>query len=77
MLDILTTPKTVIKENNNEYVKSLKDMLLDSFVIGIITSLSLWSGQKITLEECLPLLKVFVLSFAVQLAYYRGIKRAD
>lgn len=72
----LITQETKTNDNSTVIVsKPLKDMLLDSFIIALIACFSLWNGQILTLNELLPLIKAFVLSFIIQLGYYRGIKR--
>jgi len=72
MLSLVTTDKTSTKTETT--AKTIKDMLIDSLIISIIAVFSLWTGQTLSLNEFLALVKAFVLSFVMQFAYYKGIK---
>ena len=75
MLNILTSETKLNKNEEIRISKSFSAMLLDSFIIAVIAAFSLWTGEKVDLEHFLPLVKCFILSFVIQLGYYRGIKR--
>ncbi|MEM5867233.1 MAG: hypothetical protein QXG39_04870 [Candidatus Aenigmatarchaeota archaeon] len=72
----LVTEKMVsgFEEKRKKKEKSLKDMLIDSLIVAMITAFSVWTGEP-TLEQLLTILKSTGLAFFIQLAYYRGIKK--
>ena len=75
MLSILTNAIGSGSSTKNEAkVKSFKDMLIDSGTIAAIALFSVWSGVP-TWEQLGIVLKATGISFFVQLAYERGIKR--
>lgn len=54
--------------------KTVKDMLIDSAILGGIVFFSTWTG-KLDLENIMISLKATGLTFITQLAYYRGLKK--
>lgn len=72
----LVTEKIVsgFEEKRKKKEKSLKDMLIDSLIVAMITAFSIWTGEP-TITQFFSVLKATGLAFFVQLAYYRGIKK--
>ena len=54
--------------------KKLRDMVIDSAIIGGIAAFSVWNGTGGSLD-LLASLKAFGISFFIQFAYYRGVKK--
>jgi len=75
MLNVLTGNKSSTEKKND--TKSVLEMILDSAIIALITVFSLWTGQELSFTEALTLIKAFGISFFVQLAWYRGLKKAE
>ena len=54
--------------------KSLKEIAVDSLIIGAIAFFSTWTGS-LDISNLLVSLKAFGLSFFLQFAYERGVKK--
>jgi hypothetical protein len=50
-------------------------MILDSIIVAGVTAFSIWNGTTLSLEQMLIILKAVGISFFIQLAYERGIKK--
>jgi len=66
-----TTPTTYTKTTEE---KPIKDMILDSLIVGGIVFFSTWNGT-LDINNLLNALKGFGIAFLTQLAYYRGVKK--
>lgn len=76
MLNIITSNNSGASGSKEEKTnKRILSMLIDSLIIGGITVFSTWTGA-LTLDQLVLLVKSFGISFLIQLAYYRGIKKA-
>jgi hypothetical protein len=76
MLDLITNKTgTANSTGKTKNKKTLQDMLFDSLIISGITFFSVWNGTTLSLEQMLIVLKATGISFFIQLAYERGIKK--
>jgi len=73
MLDLHNLGKKLTEKHSKSYL----DMIIDSLIIAGITFFSTWSGKPFTYETVFMLIKATGLSFFIQLAYEKGIKRGE
>lgn len=52
----------------------IKDMVFNAFIVGMIAFFSTWDGT-LNIDNILTSVKAFGLSFFIELAYEKGIKR--
>jgi hypothetical protein len=69
------TEKDTVTQKEIKKDKPISHMIIDSMIIAGITAFSIWNGNIIDINECLPIIKAFGLTFLIQLAYYRKIKK--
>lgn len=74
ILSIVELEKSATKTKKNE--KSYLEMLINSAIIAGITFFSVWNGT-INLDQLLIVLKATGISFCVQLAYEKKIKKVS
>jgi hypothetical protein len=76
MLDLITNKTGETNSTGKvKYKKTLQDMILDSIIVAGVTAFSIWNGTTLSLEQMLIILKAVGISFFIQLAYERGIKK--
>jgi len=71
MLNLHKIKEEIIKKRSKSYL----DMIIDSLIIAGITFFSTWNGQIVDLQSLFIVLKATGLSFFIQLAYEKGIKK--
>ena len=76
MLDLHEAISEKTSSLNNENTKTYMDMLIDSGIIAAITFFSTWNGT-IDLNQILMVIKATGISFFLQLAYEKGVKKHD
>ena len=74
MLNLHNGFEIVKRKLTKKHSKSYLDMIIDSIIIAGITFFSTWTGT-LDLNSLLIVLKATGLSFFIQLAYEKGLKK--